>query len=58
MDSFLLDDYAQQNGIYIQDNIPFDDIFFTEFNEELSRHKEIMDTMVNKYSEEVTEENA
>ena len=48
MDSYLLDNFAEKNGILILDNIPFDEIFAAEFNEELNKHNEFVDKILNK----------
>jgi hypothetical protein len=48
MDSFLAEDYAEQNGIIIKDNTPFDDIFAEEYSEELEKHREISQKILEK----------
>ena len=52
MNSYLLDDYAKKKGIIIEDDLPFDDIFITEFNNEFNKHKELMENMNNNNEEE------
>ena len=43
MDSYLLDNYALNKGLVENENIPFDELFISDFNIEIEKQKELLE---------------